>query len=255
MSYRVLIVDDEESIRFTFSAFLGDAGYNVDTAESLDEALNKIRAHTFDAIFLDILLGRDSGVVALKASREQQPNTPVIMATGAPDIDTAAEAVRHGAFDYITKPIHQHELLRQAKLAVEHKELVERQEAYQLRMAAVFQSVHEGIMIFDADMKLLEINEAATAILSCGTSLVGLTPKEICSCCPPLKMLQEMIEERCEGEIFRMESATSTGQPLVFGLTMAPLTGLGDRELGTVLVLRDESMPARQVVGQGARND
>lgn len=247
MSYRILVVDDEESIRFTFSAFLCDAGYLVETAESLEEALDKIALQLYDAIFLDILLGRDSGIVALKASRESLPNTPVIMATGAPDINTAAEAVRLGAFDYITKPVHQDELLRQAKLAVEHKVLVDRQEAYQLRMAAVFQSVHEGIMVFDEDMKLLEINDAAVRLLSCGTSLKGLTPKEISDHCPPLDILREMIEERCEGGIFRLESKTAAGNPLIFGLTMAPLTGHGGRELGTVLVLRDESLPSRQI--------
>ncbi len=74
-----------------------------------------------------------------------------------------------------------------------------------------------------------------------------MKPNEISQCCPPLKILQEMIEERCEGELFRMETTNCCGEPLVFGLTMAPLTGLGERELGTVLVLRDESMPARQV--------
>jgi hypothetical protein len=60
-------------------------------------------------------------------------------------------------------------------------------------------------------------------------------------------MLREMIEERCEGDIFRLESQTGAGKPLVLGLTMAPLTGHGGRELGTVLVLRDESMPIKRV--------
>ena len=247
MSSRILVVDDEESIRFTFSAFLRDAGYAVETAESLNEALDKIASKTFDAIFLDILLGRDSGIIALKASRESQPNTPVIMATGAPEISTATEAVRLGAFDYITKPIHQDELLRQAKLAVLHKGLIDRQESYQLRMAAVFQSVQEGIMVFDEEMKLLEINDAAVRMLSCDASLTGLNPKEISNHCPPLELLREMIEERCEGGLFRLELKTGAGEPLVFGLTMAPLTGHAGRELGTVLVLRDESMPVRQI--------
>jgi DNA-binding response OmpR family regulator len=248
MSCRILVVDDEESIRFTFSAFLGDAGYEVETAESLGDALDKIASQSFDVIFLDILLGRESGIIALKASRESQPNTPVIMVTGAPEISTATEAVRLGAFDYITKPLHQDELLRQAKLAVAHKALVDKQEAYKLRMAAVFQSVHEGIMVFDEEMKLIEINDAAAMMLSCGVSLKGLSPKEISDHCPPLRMLREMIEERCEGDIFRLESKTGAGKPLVLGLTMAPLTGHGGRELGTVLVLRDESMPIKRVV-------
>ena len=89
MSSRILVVDDEESIRFTFNAFLSDAGYSVELAESLEEALERIELEAFDAFFLDILLGRDSGIKVLQASREIHPNVPVIMATGAPEISTA----------------------------------------------------------------------------------------------------------------------------------------------------------------------
>lgn len=248
MNERILVVDDEESIRFTFNAFLTDAGYSVATAESLDDAVQKIEVEAFDAIFLDILLGRESGIKVLQLSRETHPNTPVIMVTGAPEISTAAEAVRLGAFDYITKPLHQDDLLRQAKLAVEHKRLIDQQETYQLRMAAVFQSVHEGLMIFNEHMKLIEMNVAATKMLGCETPLIGLSPSEISACCPPLETIQELIEERCEGEIFRLETEPGNGQPLAFGVTMAPLTGHDQRELGTVLVLRDETQPARQIV-------
>lgn len=247
MKERILVVDDEESIRFTFNAFLTDAGYSVETAESFETALKMIEEQAFDAVFLDILLGRESGIGVLQASRESQPNTPVIMVTGAPEISTAAEAVRLGAFDYITKPLHQEDLLRQAKLAIEHKKLVDQQEIYRLRMAAVFQSVKEGLMIFDQDMRLAEVNAAASSMLCCETSLIGLSPAEIGAFCPPLKKLQELIEERCEGEIFRVEAEGGDGQAVVFGVTMAPLSGYDERELGTVLVLRDESQPARQV--------
>ena len=247
MSYKILVVDDEESIRFTFNAFLDDEGYAVDTAENLEEALGKVAASSYDAVFLDILLGRDSGMKVLQFCRENQPNTPVIMVTGAPEIKTAAEAVRLGAFDYITKPVHQDELLRQARLAIEHKILIDQHESYQLRTAAVFQSIREGIMIFDEEMKLLEINSAAAKILGCDAGLTGLSPAELSGSCPPFKLLQETIEQRCEGELFRRETTNGAGQPLVLGLTMAPLTGQGQRELGTVLVLRDEALPVRQV--------
>lgn len=247
MNHKILIVDDEESIRFTFSAFLGDEGYTVETAEDLEEAQQKVVASSHDAVFLDILLGRDSGMKVLEACRASQPNTPVIMVTGAPDVKTATEAVRLGAFDYITKPVHQDELLRQAKLAIAHKLLVDQQEAYQLRMTAMFQSIREGIMIFDEEMKLVEINAAAAKILCCDSNLVGLKPEELSRYCPPLKLLQETIEQRCEGELFRLETTNGAGAPLLLGLTMAPLTGHGERQLGTVLVLRDETMPVRQV--------
>jgi hypothetical protein len=60
-------------------------------------------------------------------------------------------------------------------------------------------------------------------------------------------LLQETIEQRCEGELFRVETTNGEGEALVLGLTMAPLTGQGEREIGTVLVLRDETLPVHQV--------
>jgi hypothetical protein len=102
-------------------------------------------------------------------------------------------------------------------------------------------------MIFDEEMKLLEINDAAKKMLCCDTDLRGLSPDELSGHCPSLKLLQETIEQRCEGEIFRLETMNGVGEPLLLGLTMAPLSGHGERELGTVLVLRDETLPVRQV--------
>lgn len=247
MRARILVVDDEESIRFTFNAFLMDEGYTVDTVENLAEALASVAANRYDAVFLDILLGRDSGIRVLQACREQQASTPVVMVTGAPDIKTAAAALRLGAFDYITKPVHQDELLRQARLAVEYKALVDQQEASQLRMAAVFQSVREGILIFDEEMKLLEINGAAAAMLNCDVDLIGLRPAELGRHCPLLRLLQETLEQRCEGELYRLETISCSAEPLLLGLTMSPLVGHDGRELGTVLVLRDETRPVRKV--------
>ncbi len=246
MNDKILVVDDEESIRFTFSAFLSDAGYQVETAASQSEALEMIEQKTFDVIFLDILLGRESGMNVLQVSREVNPNIPVIMVTGAPEIKTAAETVRLGAFDYITKPVHQDELLHQAKMAVEHKILLDRQETYRLRMSAVFQSIREGLLIFDDEMKLVEINPAAVNLLGCRREQLGQTAEALGESCPPLKMLQDVVEYRCEGEIFRQEIIGKDGQPLTVGLTMAPLSGHAGREFGTVLVIRDETQTTRQ---------
>jgi hypothetical protein len=81
---------------------------------------------------------------------------------------------------------------RQAKLAVEHKLPVDKQESCQVRMAVVLQGVHEGIMAFDEEMKRLEINDAAARLHSCQTSLKGLTPKQIRGQCPPLDIIREM---------------------------------------------------------------
>jgi PAS domain S-box-containing protein len=245
MSQRILVVDDEESIRFTFDAFLTDAGYQIDTAPSLKVALALAGDTIYDAVFLDILLGRESGMEMLRFVRENNPHCPVIMVTGAPEIATAAEAVRLGAFDYLTKPVHQDELLRIARRALERKALLDEQETFRLRMAAVFRSIQEGIMVFDEAFRLVEINDSARRMLACDKDVVGRTLAELAqdNDCSTAQHFQEIVTQRCLGEIYRMQMHNAAGQPLLVSLTMAPLTSQAGRETGVVLVLRDEGLP------------
>jgi len=247
MTQRILAVDDEESIRFTFDAFLTDAGYRVDTAPSLSEAITLCGETDYDTVFLDILLGRESGMQLLRFIRERNPNCPVVMVTGAPDLATAAEAVRLGAFDYVTKPVNQEMLLRIAKRALEHKTLLDEQETFRLRMAAVFQSIHEGILVFDDALRLVDINGSARRMLACDKDLVGKTLDEIAQedQCPTARQFYDIVVQRCLGEIYRMQLVNAVGQPLLVSLTMAPLTSQAGRETGVVLVLRDEGQPNR----------
>lgn len=240
---RILVVDDEESIRFTFDAFLGGAGYRVDTAASLAEALELAGQNDYDAIFLDILLGRESGMKVLAFMREHNPNCPVVMVTGAPEIATAAEAVRLGAFDYVTKPVHQEELLRIARQALDRKVLLDQQETYRLRIAAVFNSIREGILVFDDQQQLVEINASARRILACDDEAVGRSLAELADSgkCGMIRQFQEVVNQRCMGEVYNLAATNAAGESLLVSLTMAPLTSQAGREIGVVLTLRDET--------------
>jgi PAS domain S-box-containing protein len=244
MSHRILVVDDEESIRFTFSEFLTDAGYVVDTAEDFEEAIACFEANAYDAIFLDILLGRESGIDVLKAARELDPNCPVTMVTGAPDIKTAAAAVRLGAFDYLTKPIGQDDLLRQAERAVAYKTAIDQKERYQKRMAAVFQGVKEGILVFDATLKLIDINFSAQEMLNCSEEVLDKELNTLISETnnKTLKALQELIESRVEGELYKLQVDTPDGRKSELSVSLSPLTSAKGMDADLVLVLRDETV-------------
>lgn len=244
---RLLVVDDEESIRFTFENFLSDAGYQVDEASSLSEAAARVGDQEYDMVFLDILLGRESGMQLLRILHEQRPNCPVVMITGSPEIATAAESVRLGAFDYLVKPVQKDELLRIAKLALSHKEMTDRQETFRLRMAAVFASIQEGVLIYDEEFNLVDINGSAHRMLGCGQEVVGLPLEEIVARrnCRMFTNFQEIVTQRCMGEIYRVQMFGPAGEELLFSLTMSPLTGQSGRETGMVLVMRDESQPWR----------
>lgn len=249
MSCRILVVDDEEAIRYTFREFLTDAGFQVDTAESLTEAAAMVGDTDYDAIFLDILLGRENGLNLLKVMREQSPNCPVTMVTGSPEIKTAAEAVRHGAFDYLVKPLTQDELVRQAHRAVAYKSAIDQKERYQERLRAVFEGVREGLLVFTAELRLIEMNYSAMQMLHCDTTCLGqeldkLAHKDGNSI---LMAVQGLIESRFEGELYMLQIPSATGKDICISINISPLTTAKGQDADLVVVLRDESQPVTEL--------
>jgi signal transduction histidine kinase len=105
-------VDDEQSIRLTLQEFLQEAGYTVETAEDAKAAQQLLKSGNFDVVISDIVLPRFSGVELLQAIRKESPRVQVIMMTGQPAVETAAAAVRAGAFDYLCKPVPKDAMLR-----------------------------------------------------------------------------------------------------------------------------------------------
>jgi len=112
-SSAILVVDDEESLRHTFQIFLKRQGYSpVIMAATFEEAVTAMTSQPFDLIISDIVLEGASGIDLLKRARELGLDCPVVMVTGYPNVETAADAVRLGAFDYIPKPVEKETLLR-----------------------------------------------------------------------------------------------------------------------------------------------
>ncbi|MBT3378117.1 MAG: response regulator [Lentisphaerae bacterium] len=122
---RILVVDDERSMRITLQEFLCDDGHYVQVAGDAETALETLGNESFDVVVSDIILPRTSGVELLEQIREKSPDIQVIMMTGEPTVDTAASAVRSGAVDYLLKPIGKREILRAVANAARVKELSE----------------------------------------------------------------------------------------------------------------------------------
>jgi DNA-binding NtrC family response regulator len=120
---RILIVDDEESIRFTLECFLTDEGYEVVTAKNYGEAIEAVETTAFDMIYADIILGGGkTGIDVIREARGRGVSCPVVVITGAPSVETAVEAARLGVFDYIPKPIRWENLMQLTKAALEAKD-------------------------------------------------------------------------------------------------------------------------------------
>jgi EAL domain-containing protein (putative c-di-GMP-specific phosphodiesterase class I) len=109
---RVLIVDDEPAIIRAMRRMLTNVGFEVTSAVSEPEARELLDAAAFDAIVSDIHIGEGSGVELLRRVRQRDADMPVIMITGAPEVDTAIRAVEYGAFRYLVKPVCSNELER-----------------------------------------------------------------------------------------------------------------------------------------------
>ncbi|NOZ07708.1 MAG: response regulator, partial [FCB group bacterium] len=121
----VLIVDDEKSIRLTIKAFLKVDGHQLYTAENVAEALQLLRKHAMDVVVTDIIMPRISGVDLLKRIKEITPEIQVIIITGEPTVDTATEALREGAYEYLIKPISKKDIKKTVFNAVRMKKLGE----------------------------------------------------------------------------------------------------------------------------------
>ena len=123
MNEHILVVDDEEDLRFSLKFKLKSAGFDVDVASDGEEALGKLRTKQADVVLLDISMPRMSGMEVLTIIRREYPQTEAIMLTGMQDVKTAVECMDKGAFYYITKPYYDSDLLGLIERALERKRM------------------------------------------------------------------------------------------------------------------------------------
>ena len=138
---RVLVVDDEDLIRKSFARALQDDGFTVESAASGEDALRRFGDGNFDLVFTDLRMTGISGLDVLRAVKAKRPDTEVVVLTGYGTIPSAVDAIKEGAYNYITKPLNRHELLRIAHEIVEKTELRGRVEQLQSQLQERF-SLH-----------------------------------------------------------------------------------------------------------------
>ena len=125
MSARILVVDDEEIVIKSCLRILGGGDYQVEAVQDGREALRKIEENSYDVMILDIMMPNMDGLEVLRRVKETHPNVDVIMITGLSQIDTAVQAMKLGAFDYISKPFEPDELKLVVQRALERRRLLQ----------------------------------------------------------------------------------------------------------------------------------
>jgi len=120
---RILVVDDEETVRNLLRRTLEDIGYNVLDVSNGEEALVRMEQQEFEVVLLDIKMPGMSGIEVLAKITTDWPDTCVIMATAVSDVQTAVESMKMGAYDYITKPFNRDDLVHKVQRAIEKRGL------------------------------------------------------------------------------------------------------------------------------------
>lgn len=113
----VLVVDDEQQVRDVLERALTRGGYEVDCCTTSAEALQRLQERDFDVVISDILMEGMDGIALLRAIRALDQDVPVILITGGPSVESAVEAVEHGAFRYLIKPFKISEVLEVVRRA------------------------------------------------------------------------------------------------------------------------------------------
>jgi len=252
---RILVVDDEESIRFTFESFLMERGHEVHTCSNYAAALALSLEIDFDLIYSDIILGGRTGIDLLRELSRTKKNCPVVMITGFPDVSTAAEAVRLGAFEYIQKPVEFETLLSVTSLALVFKKVTDEKEKYRAHLDAIFRSVEDAIITVNEGLRLIEMNQAAQKILGLDRNAIG---KEFNSLSPGcnarfLDALRETISKKQSVRAERIECRRHGKPSMIVSLSTYPLIDRKGVFSGAVMVVRDETRLARLEQDLGER--
>ncbi len=175
MATDILIVDDEADIRDGVSGILSDEGHNTRTAKNSDEALAAIEARRPQLIFLDIWMqgSRLDGMQLLEIVKQQHPNLPVVMISGHGNIETAVQAIRLGAYDFIEKPFKADRLVLVAERALETSRLKREVSELRARAGATNRVVGRSTIMNQLRQVIERVAPANSRIMVSGPSGAG----------------------------------------------------------------------------------
>lgn len=142
--YKILVIDDEKSIRNTLKDILGFEGYQVEIAENGIVGVELVKSADFDIILCDIKMPDMDGIEALEQIMKLKPESTVVMISGHGTIDTAVEAIKKGAFDFIEKPLDLNRLLITLRNACDKTALVKETKFLKQKVSRKFEIIGES---------------------------------------------------------------------------------------------------------------
>lgn len=169
----ILIIDDEKAIRKTLTEILGYEGYKIDEASDGEEGLKKFREKNYDLVLCDIKMPKLDGIEFLEKAKEINGETPIIIISGHGNIETAVEAVKKGAFDYISKPPDLNRMLITLRNAMDKTTLVAETKVLKRKVSKVLDIVGESAPILKIKGTIEKIAPTEARVLITGENGVG----------------------------------------------------------------------------------
>lgn len=169
----ILIIDDEKSIRKTLTEILTFEGYKIEEASDGEEGLRKFRDKKYDLVLCDIKMPKLDGIEFLQKAVESNPDVPIIMISGHGNIETAVEAVKKGAFDYISKPPDLNRLLITIRNAMDKSSLVTETKVLKRKVSKVQDMIGESAPIKKIKDTIEKVAPTEARILITGDNGVG----------------------------------------------------------------------------------
>src|SRR6201996_737036 len=169
----ILIIDDEKAIRKTLSEILSYEGYKIDEAGDGEEGLKKVKEKEYDVILCDIKMPKIDGIEFLEKTKETNPDIPIIMISGHGTIETAVEAVKKGAYDYISKPPDLNRLLITIRNAMDEKSLVAETRQLRKRISRGYEMIGESEGMKRIEDTIAKVAPTDARVLITGENGVG----------------------------------------------------------------------------------
>lgn len=169
----ILIIDDEKAIRKTLTEILSFEGYKVEEAADGEEGLKKFREKNYDLVLCDIKMPKLDGIEFLQKAGESNPDVPIIMISGHGNIETAVDAVKKGAYDYISKPPDLNRLLITIRNAMDKSSLVTETKVLKRKVSRVQEMIGESMPIKKIKETIEKVAPTDARILITGENGVG----------------------------------------------------------------------------------
>lgn len=240
----VLIVDDEKRVRQVCVQMLSQEGYDVDQAENAQVGLKKVEKRHYDIILLDLLMPGMSGLEALVQIRALHPDTVVIVITGYATLDHAVEAMKNGAFDFVSKPFSPQDLRLVVTKAIEHIRTLQDIANEKSRVRTMINHLAGGVMATDAAKQVALANHAFLRMVGFkGASPIGRPVDELVVDERILEMIDQALtmapDQFAEVTAEVCLAPHEHDADCILGVRCVPFRDRLERTLGTITVLHD----------------